>query len=210
MLSRGSKIFGVGLSRTGTLSLTAALTELGVETRHYPDDPLTQAELRAGSYELSVLNEVQALTDIAVAPYYRQLDRAFPGSRFILTTRETEAWLASVEKHFAMYVEHRRDAFDEFVLASVYGCVHFSAERFRDVKELHEANVRAYFADRPDDLLVLDVADADSMGAALPVSRPARPGRALPASKPGAEKAGPHADAPRPVAGAAAAINSLS
>jgi hypothetical protein len=43
----------------------------------------------------------------------------------------------------------------------VYGCIHFSAERFRYVKELHEENVRRYFADRPDDLLVFDLAQAD-------------------------------------------------
>jgi Sulfotransferase domain len=160
VLDRDTRVFGIGLSRTGTLSLAAALTELGIEARHYPNDPLTQQELRAGRYALSVLDEVQALTDIPVSPFYPQLDRAFPGSRFILTTRETESWLASVENHFRMYVEHRRDAFDDFVLACAYGCLEFSAERFRDVKELHEDNVRRYFADRPGDLLVLDVAEA--------------------------------------------------
>ena len=44
------------------------------------------------------MSEYQALTDIPVAPYYPQLDEIFPGSKFILTTRPTEAWLLSVEK----------------------------------------------------------------------------------------------------------------
>jgi hypothetical protein len=161
VLDRQTKVFGIGLSRTGTLSLTNALTALGIETRHYPNDPVTQKELRAGRYELSVLDEVQALTDIPIAPFYAQLDRAFPDSRFILTTRDTESWLVSMEHHFRMYVEHRRDEFDDFVLACVYGCLHFSAERFRDVKELHEANIRRHFADRPEDLLVLDLGQAN-------------------------------------------------
>src|SRR5688572_1142338 len=65
-----------------------------------------------------------------------------------------------MERHFRMWVAHNRDDFDDFVLACVYGCVEFSAERFRNVKALHEDNVRRYFADRSDDLLVLDVADA--------------------------------------------------
>jgi Sulfotransferase domain len=152
-----SKIFGIGLSRTGTLSLTSALETLGIETRHYPNDPRTQAELRSGRYELSLLNSVQALTDIPVAPFYAQFDRAFPGSKFILTTRSTDSWLASVENHFRMYVERRRDEFDDFVFACVYGSLHFDSERFRYVKELHEDNVRRYFGNRPDDLLILDV-----------------------------------------------------
>jgi hypothetical protein len=155
-----AKVFGIGLSRTGTYSLTTALNALGIPTRHFPNDPITQEELKTGRYRLSVLDEVQALTDIPIAPFYPQLDRAFPGSRFILTTRETESWLASYENHYRMYVEHQRDEFDDFVFACVYGCLHFNAERFRDVKERHEAEVRRYFADRPRDLLVLDVAGA--------------------------------------------------
>jgi hypothetical protein len=36
-----------------------------------------------------------------------------------------------------------------------------SADRFSYVKELHEANARGYFADRPDKLLVLDISEGD-------------------------------------------------
>jgi hypothetical protein len=157
MLDPKTKIFGVGLSRTGTLSLSRALEMLGIETRHYPNDPRTQEELKRGRYELSVLKKVQALTDITVAPFYAQLDGSFPGSKFILTTRATDDWLTSVENHFEMYLEHRRDAFDDFVLACVYGTLHFSAERFRYVKESHEESVRRYFRNTPERLLVLDV-----------------------------------------------------
>jgi hypothetical protein len=157
------KIFGIGLSRTGTLSLASALGLLGFEARHYPDDPVTQAELKHGRYRLSVLETVDALLDIPVAPYFAQLDTAFPGSRFILTTRPTEPWLLSVEKHFDNYVEQRRDPFDDFTIAATYGLLHFSAERFRYVKSLHETNVRAYFSGR-DDLLVFDLSSGDSWG----------------------------------------------
>jgi sulfotransferase family protein len=160
-MNQNAKIFGIGLSRTGTLSLTKALTTLGFKTKHYPNDKATQDELRRGSYRLSLLNEVQALTDIPVSPYYAQFDRLYPGSRFILTTRATDAWLTSIENHFRLYVEQRRDDFDDFVCACVYGTLHFSADRFRYVKELHEANVRRYFADRAGDLLVLNIAEGD-------------------------------------------------
>lgn len=189
-----SRIFCIGLSRTGTVSLTAALELLGYPARHYPNDPLTQEELRSGRYHLSVLEEVRALTDIPVAPFYPQLDREFPGSKFILTTRDTGAWLESVERHFSLYVEHQRDDFDDFILACVYGCLHFSRERFGWVKERHEADVREYFADRPKDLLILDVAAEDPWALLcefLEAPRPDEPyphrNRALnrPAVKPG-------------------------
>ncbi|MDQ3380876.1 MAG: hypothetical protein M3546_11265 [Actinomycetota bacterium] len=162
MTDENTKIFGIGLSRTGTLSLTNALATLGIEAKHYPNDAKTQEELKRGHYTLSLLQTVQALTDIPVSPFYPQLDSAFPESKFILTTRSTDSWLVSVENHFQMYVERRRDDFDDFVFACVYGSLHFNTGRFRYVKELHEDNVRRYFADRPDKLLIFDPFNGDS------------------------------------------------
>ena len=155
------KVFGIGLSKTGTLSLARALTRLGIKTKHFPDDTTTQNELRWGRYELSIFREYQGLVDIPVAPFYAQFDRIYPSAKFILTTRPTEPWLASFERHFQLWVEHRRTDYDDFVLACTYGVQHFSAERLRYAKELHEANVRGYFAGRPDKLLVLNVFEGD-------------------------------------------------
>jgi hypothetical protein len=144
------------------VSLTRALGQLGVAAVHYPNDALTQEELRHGHYSLSILDDVQALFDIPVAPYYAQFDALYPEARFILTTRPDDSWLESMEKHFRLYVEQRHDAFDDFVHACVYGAVHFSPERFRYVKRLHEDQVRRYFADRPEKLLVFDLFAGDS------------------------------------------------
>jgi hypothetical protein len=155
------KIFGIGLSKTGTVSLAKALTRLGIKTKHFPDDRATQEELRRGNYNLSILNEFQALVDIPVAPYYAQFDRLFPAARFILTTRPVESWLTSLENHFRLWVEYRRNDYDDFVLACTYGVQHFSADRLRHVKEFHESNVRSYFAGRPEKLLVLNVFEGE-------------------------------------------------
>jgi hypothetical protein len=151
------KVFGIGLSKTGTVSLARALTRLGIKTKHFPDDPATQDELRRGRYELSIFREYQGLVDIPVAPYYAQFDRIYPSAKFILTTRPTDSWLTSLERHFQFWVEYRRTDYDDFVLASTYGVQHFSAERLCYVKQVHEAGVRRYFAGRPDKLLVLNV-----------------------------------------------------
>ena len=183
MLAEHARIFGIGLSRTGTLSL-AALQTLGIETRHYPNDARTQDELRHGHYKLSILQTVRALTDIGISPFYAQLDEAYPDSRFILTTRETEGWLASVEKHFRNYVDLRREPVDDFVFASVYGSLHFSADRFRYVKELHDENVRRYFSPRLTSSSC-STSPKGSAGTALSVSRASRSAGALPAPEPG-------------------------
>jgi hypothetical protein len=156
------KVFGLGLSKTGTSSLTEALNLLGIPAVHYPHDERTYQELLAGHYRLSILEEFQAASDIPVAPFYAQLDRAFPGSKFVLTVREREAWLRSCEVHWRLmdeWLDNFPDfkRFHEFACAASYGTLQFERERFSRAYEEHERNVRDYFRQRPGDLLVLDI-----------------------------------------------------
>src|ERR671913_366476 len=91
------KIFGLGLSKTGTSSLSEALNIIGINTIHYPFDDATYNDLTGGNYDLQILKTYQGIVDIPVAPYYAQLDKTFPGSKFILTVRDMEPWLRSVD-----------------------------------------------------------------------------------------------------------------
>lgn len=160
------KVFGLGLSRTGTRSLTAALHTLGFDTLHYPVDRSTLEVLARGDARFPALDHYDGLTDITTVPIYRELDRAYPGSKFILTVRDEEPWLRSCAAHFAQrppfapgdsedhatHMEIRR-----LLRAAVYGSYEFDESRFRRVYRRHVEEVLAYFADRPGDLVVLDV-----------------------------------------------------
>ena len=170
------KVFGLGLSKTGTSSLTEALNLLGVRTVHYPHDEQTLRELRSGQYRLSLLDNFQGVTDIPVAPFYAELDRAFPGSKFILTVREKEAWLRSCEVHWRLLMQWWENfpefkIFHEFASARTYGVIQYSRERFSLVYDTHVANVRAYFSERPDDLLVMDICAGDGWEKLCPFLR---------------------------------------
>ena len=160
------KIFGLGLSRTGTRSLTAALQVLGFDTSHYPIDEDTYIELANAQYDLTLLRFYDGLTDITTIPFYQQFDKLYPGSKFVLTVRDKEDWLGSCARHW-----YNRPAFKDvedpdeevhlrmrqFLRASVYGCYNFDPERFSWVFDRHVEQVKAYFKDRPDDLLIIDV-----------------------------------------------------
>lgn len=162
------KIFGLGLSRTGTRSLTLALNELGFRVIHYPKDATTLRQLLAGDYRFSVLDEHDGITDITVAPFYAQLDALYPGSKFILTVREKEAWLRSMEAFFAKPVPPHK-AKDETLMQlrqtvrlATYGSYGFNRERFSYVYDLHQHNVREYFQARPEALLTMNICGGES------------------------------------------------
>ena len=159
------KFFGIGLSQTGTKSLTQALTILGFNVIHYPDDEVTLKELMAGKYDFSILNDFDGITDITVAPFYAQLDLLFPGSKFILTVRDKESWLSSLEAQWsANHVFDDSRAGKEtnmqrrmLLRVAAYGTYAFNKERFSYVYDLHYKNVVEYFKERPESLLIINI-----------------------------------------------------
>lgn len=165
--SQKMKVFGIGLSRTGTKSLTMALNMLGINVIHYPDNDTILQELITGNYNFSILHDYDGITDITVAPFYAQLDQIFPNSKFILTVRDKESWLKSLESHWA-----HRPAFNgrenttkmqvrRLLRAAVYGTYSFNRERMSYVYDLHYKNVLDYFKDRPESLLVINICQGE-------------------------------------------------
>ncbi|WP_339746533.1 sulfotransferase family protein [uncultured Maricaulis sp.] len=167
------KIFGLGLSRTGTRSLTSALQMLGYDCSHYPIDEDTYVELSNAQYDLTILRDLDGLTDITTIPFYPQFDKLYPGSKFVLTVRDRESWLASCARHW-----YNRPAFKEFddpdedvhlrmrqfLRAAVYGCYNYDPERFAAVYDAHVRSVMEYFKDRPEDLLIIDICSGEGFG----------------------------------------------
>ena len=164
------KVFGLGLSRTGTRSLSAALHVLGFDTVHYPTDEATLATLIRGDARFPQLEHFDGLTDITVSPYFEDLDRNYPGSKFVLTVRDEEGWLRSCKNHWTGRDAFERGEGDEhrvhmeirrFLRAAVYASYEFEPVRFARAYRRHVENVQRYFADRPRDLLVLNIAAGD-------------------------------------------------
>ncbi len=173
--SNQTKVFGIGLSRTCTKSLTMALNILGINAIHYPDDETTFEELSTGKYNFSVLNDYDGITDITVAPFYAHLDKLYPNSKFILTMRNKDAWLESLETHWenrpAFADRHEREThmkIRRFLRAAVYGSYTFQRERMAYVYDLHYQNVLNYFKDRPKSLLIMDIPAGESWAKLCP------------------------------------------
>ena len=101
-----NKIFEIGLAHTGTTSLNDALNMLGIKSCHCPLDETTYKEVFGGKYELTVLKHYQAITDVTALPIYPQLDKTYPGSKFIWTIREKQAWLKSMARVNEMWLTY--------------------------------------------------------------------------------------------------------
>lgn len=153
------KVFCIGFHKTGTTSLYAALTMLGYRVSGTIGDDLTAADLRRRGAELCIntAEKFDAVEDMPWPHFFRDLDAAYPGSKFVLTLREPEAWFASLDKHFG-------EATTELNIFA-YGADHVPARGNREhwiaTYLAHNETVRAHFRDRPKDLLELTLADGD-------------------------------------------------
>jgi len=88
------QVLGVGLPRTGTVSLVKALNILGLRAIHYHPERLVDVAFR-GSWR--VYDDVDAAADFPAALAYRKILPLYPAARCILTIREPrQAWLDSV------------------------------------------------------------------------------------------------------------------
>jgi Sulfotransferase domain len=183
---RGTKIFGIGLSRTGTSSLNDALVQLGYSSVHFPSDSVTRAEIarqlerNERSLRLSLLDEVVALTDTPVCCVYQALDAAYQASRFILTVRDEDDWLRSCEAYWQGLTGARRrigvkrlagratralrgDPSPDFasyvamINRYLYGDHVYDRDRFLAARRTFEAGVYTYFQGREESLLTLDI-----------------------------------------------------
>lgn len=155
-------VFGIGLSRTGTTSLTRALQVLGYNAKHFPH---VEPDILGGDYSLPSAAPYDALTDLPVVPIFAQLAEAHPTSQFILTIRNVDNWLDACERYFNWQDEHVSDA---RILQSltfhrlyVYGARTYHRGRWRYVYETHLRNVTTFFESCPHRLLMMDVGAGD-------------------------------------------------
>lgn len=142
------KIFGIGLSRTGTTSLALALEMLGYSVIHFP-------------HSMHDIERHDAALDTPVAANFIELDRRFPGSRFIYTSRSLEPWLASCCRFWQKYQEILFDQ-TPFIVdlhQRLYGGSSYDKQRFSTAYQRHTALVDNYFQSRPESLLTLNLTE---------------------------------------------------
>ena len=157
-----NKIFGIGLSKTGTTSLYVALRYLGFRSATFEHmQVLGLREWFRGDFSRDYLQKYDAVTDLPIGCFYPQLDKQYLASKFILTVRDVDEWLESCAKQFGGLPENK---FIERTRLISYGGLSFNRDKYRYVYETHIRNVMWYFDNRREDLLVMNLIKGDGWG----------------------------------------------
>ncbi len=148
-----TKIIGIGLQRTGTTSLYRSLIELGIKAA--PDSiPLFN------KLDRIFLSEYDAFMDNPIPLIYRELNEVLTDPKFILTIRDKNSWLESVQWLFEYELNklnrRLRKVADEIHFA-FYGITTFDRKIFSIKWDAYHEDTFNYFENRSDDLLVIDI-----------------------------------------------------
>lgn len=180
-----SKVFCVGRNKTGTTSLAAALRALGYRVGHQRTAEALIEDWGRRDFRrlIDYCRSADAFQDVPFSHDYtfQAMDAAFPGSKFILTVRSSEdEWYESFIRFHTQRLGHGRLPTPDELKADPYvfpgwiwrvkELVHGPAEEDLFREDLYKAHYRRhnervqdYFRHRPDDLLVLNLADDGAM-----------------------------------------------
>lgn len=142
-----SKIFGIGLARTGNASLCKALKILGYSCIHFPRS-------------IQEIEQHDTAVDTTLAVGYKFLDLMYPGSKFILTDREASAWLGSCRNYWATHDQKKEEIVMKVHMA-LYRTLDFNNSMFFYTYCSHKPEVIKHFHGREQDLLVFNAGAGD-------------------------------------------------
>lgn len=150
------RVFCIGWSKTGTTSITEALRILGLFSWHFAPWVIgfkhwfSEPSLPQSNF--SSIYEYGAVSDLPICALFRELDREFPGSLFILTTRSLDEWIPSAISDIAKGVALTGSVstLDQWA----YGTNDISREVLMNRYIQHNEQAREYFSGRKDFLAI--------------------------------------------------------
>lgn len=157
-----TRIFGIGMHKTATTSLHMALRILGFDSAHWNNGQWARKlyDQVTENGRSALVEQHYAVSDLPIPLLYRELDKAYPGSKFILTIRGEQEWLNSVRNHWDPARNPWRSIWKATPFIGklhglIYGRQSFDADVFLARYFKHNDDALEYFSGREDDLLVM-------------------------------------------------------
>ncbi len=149
------KVIGIGFHKTGTTTLDIALQTLGYNVLGDRIDLAPYLFKNELDVVFQITDKFEAFQDNPWPILFKEMDRRYPNSKFILTIREESRWIKSVVNYFGeSHTEMRR---------WIYGVGHpkgneaIYLNRYRN----HNEEVYQYFEHRKEDLCILSWENGD-------------------------------------------------
>ena len=144
------KVFGIGLQRTGTTTLMECLRAVDYKVAEFSMNLLFDYRLGKSIPTIIYLMNFDAAQDLPYALQYKELDKSFPNSKFILTTRkDEETWYKSKMYH-GLRGEPVHIRNKVMINLMVYGKPAALTDKIRFMNKYNEHNerVREYFKNK--------------------------------------------------------------
>jgi hypothetical protein len=173
-----NKVFVIGFNKSGTTSVEHALMELGFILFDQGEGTKVFNKLIKEDYSdlFELITTAEAFQDIPFSfpLVYEVLDEKFPGSKFILTVRDSpEQWFNSLTKfHSKIWGEgelptpaklEETDFSDSTnpreILEHIFGTAEYKASQYQEVYKKHIIDVQEYFKNRPGQLIIINVSN---------------------------------------------------
>jgi len=165
-MNKNYKVFCIGLNKSGTTSLHLAFQKLGLKSVHFKDDngnnikDIIKNNSDNGYKLLNGIEHYDAYSDWnhpSTNILFKDLDKQYPNSKFILNTRNLKDWLLSRENHVKR-IKNLNELQKKYPKSPWYG---IDINAWKVEYHEHHNNVFDYFKGRESDLLVFDVTKSD-------------------------------------------------
>jgi len=138
------EVLCLGLSRTSTMSLKTALDKLGYKSYHFAEAAMNTAKrgdllywieaLKAKIYGTGkpygpaefekLLQNYSAVTDAPCVNFSDELIKTYPNAKVVLTTRDPEPWIKSIETSYYTILSWRIWPFIKYINPDGLGTIH--------------------------------------------------------------------------------------
>ncbi len=166
-MTESNKIFVLSLHRTGTQSTQQFLVNAGINSLHNPTGRRnlsyyfnvrqnwtgreTDHQFIFNHMMKNIAGEYEAVID-DIGVLYEEAFAQYPDAKFILVSRDSEAWANSVRKHINErdLVPSERVQYWRYLTEKPETIADISNERLVEMCSTHKAEVEAFFEARPE------------------------------------------------------------
>lgn len=151
-----NKVFGIGWAKTGTTTLGTCFKVLGYDHQSQKLDLVEGLKTNDLSKILEIAHVKTTFEDWPWLLLYKEFDKKFPNSKFILTIRSSQNWVKSYQN----MLKNQSEASSELnrIRQVLYGLnfPEVTESQLIERYERHNREVIDYFKGREADLLILN------------------------------------------------------